>query len=159
MYDDNGVADEEFLNEARRRKDANGWTVTGVEARVPYAYTVGLHERGLPELLVVGMAREPMVRLLSLLADRTFHGERLDPGQRIRAGGMHIEVVEVENPDAHLDVVVALYGRDFRALQLVWSDERGRWPWVAAFDAGRGSQPVFGVRAFRAERRVALSAA
>ena len=34
----------------------------------------------------------------------------------------------------------------FRALQLVWADRRGRWPWAADFDDGRGTQPVLGLR-------------
>jgi hypothetical protein len=38
-------------------------------------------------------------------------------------------------------------GGPIRAVQLVWADGRGRWPWSADFADGRGSQPVLGCRA------------
>ncbi|MGQ0778962.1 MAG: DUF4262 domain-containing protein [Pseudonocardiales bacterium] len=32
-----------------------------------------------------------------------------------------------------MDTAVALFGREFRALQLVWADDRGHWPWERGF--------------------------
>ncbi len=49
-------------------------------------------------------------------------------------------------PDAHMEWAVAFGGPEVRALQLVWADGRGRWPWAAAFSDGRARQPVLGVR-------------
>ena len=70
------------------------------------------------------------------------------PGTRIQLpAGPLIEVVEVEHPDAHMDTAVAFFGTDFRALQLVWADRDGRWPWAVGFNENRGRQPVLGVRA------------
>jgi hypothetical protein len=57
-----------------------------------------------------------------------------------------IEVVEVEHPDVHLKFAVGICGPDVRALQLVWADDRGRWPWDAGWGHGRRRQPVLGVR-------------
>lgn len=60
------------------------------------------------------------------------------PGEQlILSSGSVVEVVEVEHPDAHLYAAVAFYGDRVRALQLVWADRRGRWPWTPDFDDGR----------------------
>ncbi|MGV0838318.1 DUF4262 domain-containing protein [Mycolicibacterium thermoresistibile] len=40
-----------------------------------------------------------------------------------------------------------LFGPQVRALQLVWADDRGRWPWERGWMHGRRKQPVLGVRA------------
>ena len=73
------------------------------------------------------------------------------PGAHIAVGaGPLLEIVEVEHPDAHMNFAVALGGPDIRALQLVWADDRGRWPWAANWGHGRRRQPVLGVRAQKA---------
>jgi hypothetical protein len=46
----------------------------------------------------------------------------------------------------HLVVASALNAPGFTALQLVYPDEHGRWPWDADFRGGRGGQPVLGGR-------------
>jgi hypothetical protein len=148
MCDHPGTTQEDFINELRRKKRKYGWTVMFVESdRTPYAYTIGLHERGLPELLVSGVAPQRAAWLLNRVAARALRGEPLTPGQRIKLiPGPLIEIVEVEQPDAHMDMAVAFYGSDFQARQLVWPDGRGRWPWAVGFEDGRRTQPVLGVR-------------
>jgi len=74
-------------------------------------------------------------------------GNTLTPGQQIKLpAGPLIEIVEMKHPDAHLKFAVAFGGPETRALQLVWADGRGRWPWSAAFCDGRRRQPVLGIR-------------
>lgn len=63
--------------------------------------------------------------------------------------GPLVETVQVTHPDAHLYCAIAIFGDKVTALQLVWADRRGRWPWAADFDEGRGTQPVLGMRATR----------
>jgi hypothetical protein len=140
---------EEYLDELRATIRLHGWAVQGVEDdRRPYAYTIGLHDRGLPELLVTGLSPEPAARLLNDVAAAAVSGRVLKPGARIAEGaGPLLEIVGVEHPDAHMTFAVVLGGRDVRALQLVWADERGRWPWAAGWGHGRRRQPVLGVRA------------
>jgi hypothetical protein len=58
-------------------------------------------------------------------------------------GGLVLEVVAVEHPAAHLDVAVALCGPGLTALQLAWTDGRGRWPWERG---SRGRQTLLGPR-------------
>ncbi len=69
------------------------------------------------------------------------------PGDRIvLSDTAMVEAVEVDHPDAHMDLGVKLYGSGLRAVQLVWTDMRGRWPWEAAFEFDGLVQPVLGYR-------------
>lgn len=149
MCDHPGSTREDYLAEVRAKMLRHGWAVQYVESdRVPFAYTVGLTRRTLPELLVTGVSPQRAARLLNVGAETAVRGDRLAPGMQItlRAGPL-VEVVEVEHPDAHMYAAVAIFGGELRALQLVWADRRGRWPWAAGFDDGRVRQPVLGVRA------------
>jgi hypothetical protein len=139
----------DYLDELRKTMLESGWAVQYVEGgRAPFAYTVGLHDCGLPELLITGVSAQRATRLLNTVAGNTLAGRTLTPGQKIAVqSGPLVEVVEVTNPDVHLKWAVAFGGPKVRALQLVWADGRGRWPWAAAFSDGRGRQPVLGVRA------------
>ena len=61
-----------------------GWTVQYVEsARRPYAYTVGLHDWDVSELLITGVSPQRASRLLNACARRLVSGEALAPGQQI----------------------------------------------------------------------------
>ncbi|WP_343710249.1 DUF4262 domain-containing protein [Mycobacterium sp.] len=140
---------EEWLEAIYALVVKNGWAVQFVESDTrPYAYTIGLHQRGLPELLVTGVPPPQAVRLLNTIAEYLLDGGRPTPGHRITIadGDAELEVVQVEHPDAHMNVAVAFYGPELRALQLVWADDRGHWPWCPAFGDGKARQPVLGVR-------------
>jgi hypothetical protein len=144
----NATADD-YLDELRMTMLEHGWAVQYVESdRTPFGYTVGLHDCGLPELMITGVSAERAGRLLNTVAKDMMGGTVLSPGQKIaiRSGPL-VEIVEVANPDAHLKWAVAFGGQEVRALQLVWADGRGRWPWAAAFSDGRARQPVLGTRA------------
>ena len=53
MCDHPGATQQDYFDELRSRVQKHGWAVQYVEIdRAPYAYTIGLHDRGLPELLV-----------------------------------------------------------------------------------------------------------
>ena len=58
-----------------------------------------------------------------------------------------IEIVRVTEPGVQLKMAAALNGPGFSALQLVYADERGHWPWDSGFRSGHGGQPVLGARA------------
>ena len=139
---------DDYFDLLQRKIRKKGWTVQYVESdRRPYAYTIGLHDWDVPELLMTGVSPQRAVRLLNVVAGQFIGGEVLAPGQQISLpGGPLIEVVEVGHPDAHMGWAVAFGGPQIRALQLVWADGRGRWPWSADFADGRGIQPVLGCR-------------
>lgn len=147
MCDHPGATVQEWLEAIRETVEKHGWAVQFVESdRAPYAYTVGLHERGRPELLVTGLAPQRAVLVLNSVAEYLLRGGKPVPGERILIGGeLLLEVVQVEHPDAHLNIAVALYGNEIKALQLVWPDDQGHRPWCAEFDNGGVRQPVLGV--------------
>jgi len=152
MCDHPGSTYQDTLDHVRGLMLHNGWAVQYVErsgVRPAYAYTVGLTEHGLPELVATGL---PPPRAAALLNRGARHvlldGPLPAPGDVLRLTEVPIlEVVRVAHPDAHLDTALALFGPGIRALQLVWADERGRWPWHPGFRASRGGQPVLGRRA------------
>lgn len=142
---------EEHLATLRRCIDARGWAVQAMErhrAHPPWAYTVGLTLRGLPELVVTGMAVLEAGRLLDDTAEHLVHSCVPSPGRRFGLpGGPLLEVVKVARPWAHLLVSARLFGEGIEALQLVHADGAGRWPWERDYVGVLGGQPVLGVRA------------
>ncbi len=140
---------EEYLDALRETITDHGWVVQFVESDSrPFAYTVGLHERGLPELLITGLAAHTSARVLNSIGHMVVDdGTALAPAMHIDYEDRFlIEVVEVEHPDVHLKFAARLFGPRVRALQLVWADDRGRWPWDVGWGHGRRRQPVLGVR-------------
>ena len=152
MCDHPGSTIDDYLDQLRSNMVEHGWAIQYVEDnRTPYAYTIGLHGRGLPELLVTGVSPQRAVRVLNGVARIALRDAAPTPGARIQLpAGPLIEFVAIDHPDAHMDMAVAFYGVEFSALQLVWADGRGRWPWAAGFSDGRGRQPVLGMRAVAA---------
>ncbi|MGW4096512.1 DUF4262 domain-containing protein [Mycobacterium sp. NPDC004974] len=144
----NGTTDD-YLDILRDIIKDHGWAVQFVENdKRPYAYTVGLHDMGLPELLITGMPAQASARVLNSLAHQiTEDGTFLQPAMHIDYQDEFLfEVVEVEHPDVHLKFAVELCSPRIRAFQLVWTDDRGRWPWDRGWSHGRCRQPVLGVR-------------
>ena len=139
---------EDYLDVLRDVITEHRWAVQFVEGDRPFAYTIGLHDRGLPELLITGLPPRTSGRLLNSIAHQI-----LDDGARLRPG-MHIdcqdefliEVVEVDHPDVHLKFAAGLFGERIDALQLVWTDDRRHWPWDRGWSHGRRRQPVLGLR-------------
>ena len=130
--------------------DRFGWAVQavgGTRVHVPFSYTVGLTLWGLPELVLTGKRPPDAAEVLNAYAFHLRHSEPPDPGRQVQVGERWFEVVGVPHPEAHLLVATGLFGEaEVTARQLVWHDERGRWPWDAGHRGGRGGQPVLGPR-------------
>jgi hypothetical protein len=108
---------------------------------------VGLAAHDRPELVVTGMPYDRAVDLLNSVAEHALHADAPRPGEVLPLrGGPVVEVVRVTEPSVHLAVAAALNGPQFAALQLVYADDRGHWPWESRFHGGRGGQPVLGAR-------------
>lgn len=140
---------EDYLDILRAIIRKNGWAVQYVEnERAPFAYTIGLHARGLPELLMTGLAPKQSQLLLNHAAQRALREGAPVPGTQFRLHErLRVEVVEVEHPEAHMGNAFGIFReRPIRARQLVWADSLGRWPWAPGFDRGMRRQPVLGVR-------------
>jgi len=81
---------DEYLDSLRDTIADHGWVVQFVESEQrPFAYTIGLHEKGLPELLVTGMQAQTSARLLNSIAHQI-----VDDGMTLQAN------VTVEDPEA-----------------------------------------------------------
>ncbi len=145
---DESAEAEDHLDELRESLREHLWAVKCVEDdKHPYAYTLGLHELGMPELLATGVTTERALALFGLFAPEAIQNGTPSPGDRIVwAENTMFEAVEVDHPDAHMDLALKLFGPGLRAVQLVWTDMDGRWPWEAAFDFDGLRQPVLGVR-------------
>lgn len=138
---------DDYFDLLREKMRKNGWAIQYVEDRIPFAYTIGLFDCGLPELLVTGVSPPRAMRLLDAAAREAMRGLTFTPGEHITLGtGPLIEIVEVDHPDAHMGWAVAFGGPETRAMQLVWADGHGRWPWAPDFCDGRTRQPVLGYR-------------
>lgn len=143
---------EDYLDVLRDIIRRHGWAVQAVEDhRAPFSYTIGLHHRGLPEMLVTGLPPERAAQLLNDAADGVLKQGMPPPGTRLTLlGRQPVEVVEVDHPEAHMYLAYDIArGRSIAARQLVWADALGRWPWARGFDRGIRRQPVLGVRAAR----------
>lgn len=126
------------------------WVVVGVDRdgrRPPYSYTVGLTELDRPELLITGLSKERAVNVLIAAVEQVLDTGTPAVGAAIRLPGKRPgEVVGVAEPGVHLAVAADLFGERLTALQLVYADVRGRWPWDKDFRNGRAGQPVLGPR-------------
>ena len=126
------------------------WVIIGVDRdgyRPPYSYTVGLTELGRPELLITGLSKERAARVLMATAEQVLAAGAPAAGARVQLPGKRPgEIVRVAEPGVHLGIAADLLGERVTAIQLVYADIRGRWPWDENFRNGRAGQPVLGPR-------------
>jgi hypothetical protein len=112
-----------------------------------FVYTIGNHERGLPELLLIGPLKSYSAQIVNLLGDiqrkrgRPFdHNELVDygaalPARLVDAGRLGREEYAIQ--------VGVFYGtEEFRVLQIVFSDAEGRFPEDPDCDAEHKSQII-----------------
>ena len=142
---------QDYLAHLRELLDQHCWVVQGVQRqrqRPSYAYTIGLAAHDRPELVVTGLPYDQAADLLNDFAELVLDAPAApQPGELVGLpGGPVAELVRVAEPGVHLAVAAALNGSQFAALQLVYADDRGCWPWEAGFRGGLGGQPVLGGR-------------
>jgi hypothetical protein len=150
-----------YLRQVRGLIAEHGVAIQGVfpaedDPGVCFAYTVGLTGRHHPELMITGnVPFEVSQGILNDVARDVIAGTlRVAPGDRL---GGYLEgdlppLVAAGPVAAHGDVgrigiARRIYGPVARAVQLVWPDRAGLYPWDLDYDAGTGqqvSQPVLG---------------
>lgn len=143
------ATEAEYLTSVCTQIDRYGWLVQGVRGtrlHTAWAYTVGLTEYGVPELVITGRRLEVAASMLNAVAKYTLDEVEISPGETMHLGEVYLEAVALPHPGAHLFRAAAMYGDRARAVQMVWSDERGRLPWERGHRGGRGGQPVLGPR-------------
>lgn len=76
---------DDYLQILREIVRDHGWAVQFVESgQRPFAYTIGLHDKGLPELLITGLPPQNSARLLNSIAHQIVEdGVALHPAMHI----------------------------------------------------------------------------
>jgi hypothetical protein len=140
----------EYMRQLTAIIKEHGWAVQKVmpgEGTPAFAYTIGLHQFGLPELLMSGASFEAMQHIINMAATMCV-GE---DGRSFETERPYLNLIESRESNTDLPVVfreihshfydewmgsaVRFYGhREFKALQLYWSDEMGLLPWEPGFN-------------------------
>lgn len=116
-----------------------------------FSFTVGLwHSFEQPEVVVFGLGEDIAHELLNAIADEAADGTRFLAGSRHDDVLVGYPVRFVAVPEGRYDeflgaAVWAYEHADFPAVQLVWPDKQGRWPWEPGVREGfAAAQPVLG---------------
>lgn len=149
----------EVVRACRSDLERAGWTVAAVTGDVTgndWAYTVGLdHTHGHPELLLVGLPAPLAGAVVETLAEWVAAGALLPVGAELTVGPLRLRAVAVDDLFlAHGDwfnlgrEVMAEFGRRWPAtVQLLWADDRGRFPAAGAHPGQLRRQPVLAAAA------------
>jgi hypothetical protein len=106
---------------------------------IPWSYTIGLVERGHPEVVTFGLPPNAAVAILNWVHDRDVAGRRIEPGTIERYNGVPITLVPAPvqwmmSDDDPMGQWFAHYGvgrptiEPPPLLQLVWADRHGVLP-------------------------------
>jgi len=143
---------ETVLAGYRRAVWERGWalaSVAGTAQWVGFSYTIGMtRHHGHPELLASGLVPAEAMGLLTDLAEEVRAGHRFAAGEVLSPDGAHrLQLVRVADPGrlAHAQAIYAGPAGPVPALQVVWSDQAGRWPWQPGWPGRVSDQPLFGL--------------
>ncbi|WP_298805857.1 DUF4262 domain-containing protein [uncultured Pseudokineococcus sp.] len=144
---------DEVLAMHLRRVEEHGWSHQSVEADTTgpsFSYTIGLtREDGHPEVLVSGLDPDVACGVLHAVVDHVRSGNRITAGTEVDLGHDDVwRVVRVRRPQRLVTAqeVFATPGHAglVPALQLVWPDHAGLWPWELPWRDARRVQELFG---------------
>lgn len=158
---DDPVASQQFwdqydaqLREIIRR---HGWAVQGVLGDISrqnpgFSYTVGLWGFGHPELVIYGLEPRHSARILNDVGEQIRNGLDLTDSEAVYATSIHpshrLGILPVPNPESVVLVAQEQYRTDgghvVPALQLVYADLFGRYPWEPSYRYPRWMQPMPG---------------
>ena len=113
MCDDPDLTSESYMEHVQELLTERRFLIQSVDGSArssEFSYTVGLTAHGLPELVVVGRRSENASRLLGAWADYLLEDSLVLAGETLQSGTLVMEAVEVERPQEHLLVAVAVYG-------------------------------------------------
>lgn len=126
----------------------HGWMVQGVfgtktDPGPNFAYTIGLTEAGIPELVITGLPHGLATVLLNAYARRHFLVEELHAGDEVTKAPSLVPFRVVDAPGTIGGPATVLYGKHARFLQLVWPDQDGNYPGDPGWTYDGDAQPVF----------------
>jgi hypothetical protein len=152
-----------WMAEMDRRVDAYvqryGMTVMSVggdEARPEWAYTIGLQRRfGHPEVGISGLPTKTAHAILNEIARRVARGEdartgTLDASTLARLPCAFRSIRGSDLDAHHWAMGLRHYGgTHFDALQLVWPDPRGRFPWEPGWETEPAQELLYAAELLR----------
>ena len=105
------------------------------EKHIPFYYTVGLADAGLPEIVCFGLPPKDM-SLLNGAAALLRKGELpLDtPYTGLTKQPLVFKTVPPERGVGYINYANARAGRPVNLIQMVWPDKAGQYPWSKKFD-------------------------
>ena len=116
-----------------------GWHFVGVEHQPNFAYSVGMyHTFGQPEIVILGWGgTDKMINIIKTFGEQMRQGAGFEDWDEIQALGdcmCMLRNVEQEFFSDYLALAEWFYeGREFPALQCVWPDKSGLYPWEPGF--------------------------
>lgn len=138
-----------YLARVREVIRRSGWAVQGAVSAPdaagqlpPMAYTVGLTEMGLAELIVMGLASDVAAGMLNAAASEHIRDD-LVPGREYHLlGNLPVRVVPIGVGRAQRTLQIAweMYGYKLSATQLLWPSPAGKWPDHPDWDGGAAQQ-------------------
>jgi hypothetical protein len=146
---------EEIRERVQSHIESHGWatqTVLGDDHSPPWAYSIGLwRSHRSPELIVCGADPPILTSLVNTLGSRVADGARLEPGDLLDdvvPARLYLGPVDPTWRLTYMFAVSVTY-YDCRwppYLQVVWSDEDGRFPWEPGFhECFNDDQPLMWV--------------
>lgn len=156
-----------LVQDTINRIRAHGWAVTAIseqcscrsdECHPPdcsFAYTSGMGLHSIPELAVYGLDAWTSRELLNELGD-IFHTydwrDAVDRGVDITVSSLEVPVRVIEMIDKDDLIVTGELFPDAPALQAVWADDFGKYPWDDGYSLGELDQKLKGVAGTGADR-------
>ncbi|PUZ25362.1 hypothetical protein DCC81_13770 [Chitinophaga parva] len=150
----NMMNDPNFREELKAAVTQHGWVVVPMlgneqDALPDFAHTIGLWGNFRhPEILVMGLPGEAAQALLHRLSSMVKEGKQLPVHADITGVIEDLPVrllpVDASNiPDFFGAAAIQYDGFTFPALQMVWADKAGKWPWEREFDSALAWRQLF----------------
>ncbi|MET3807298.1 hypothetical protein ABIB25_004321 [Nakamurella sp. UYEF19] len=144
------MTEEQSLANVRDQISRFGWSITAVEGAVDdegvfpaFAYSIGFTRHRLPEILISGRPTEEAYQVLNQLGNGIKRGLRLVPEVRLTIAGLNLFFLPIASPANVLLTAGAVYqNRQIEALQAIWADSEGHFPWEQAIPDDL-TQPLF----------------
>lgn len=102
----------------------------------PFSYTVGLGDKGLPELIVFGLPQEVAHGIISNAVDLLIDGKLKlgEPASEIGNLALFPQLIATDVAGDYIFQANHRAGTLLPAIQLVWPDSDGKFPWEQEFD-------------------------
>lgn len=147
----------EYLNKLRNVVKVYGWAIqwvlpTAGEPGPGFSHTVGLSLQGHSEIILSGLPPQTSQTLLNMLAERVREtGEDLPVNELLHdvIRGFPVILIPVTNPSQYVTTANALLREQVKgaradAVQMVWPDKHGAFPWEPESTWTPGQQEVYG---------------